>query len=395
MARPNRIWWWNSRGEWAVNINGQRHRLGPDREEAERKFHELKAKPQRRPVRSDSVLAIFDAWLEHVKINRAEKTYVWYLDFAQSFIDSIPKGLAVSDLKVHHVQSWVDSHATWSDSTKHGAITTVKRAMRWGEKQGLIDSNPIAFAEKPPITNREVVIPNEHYRYMLENSDPCFRDLITVAWESGPRPQELTTVEKRHVDFARGRWVFYTVESKGKRIRRVVYLTDNSLNITKRLCDQWPEGPIFRNTKGEPWNKTSLNSRFVRMQIRMGRQEMKRRKVDAKPTEVRKLVRALRPTKSDHGAVVKKTKAERLYEARAKLRKKLACSLAPKYCLYHIRHTWTTRKLLTGVDSHVVAKLAGHTDTRMIDKFYSHVAENHRFMLTQANVTLEDASDGA
>ena len=43
-----------------------------------------------------------------------------------------------------------------------------------------------------------------------------------------------------------------------------------------------------------------------------------------------------------------------------------------------------TRKLRAGVDSHVVAALVGHKDTKMIDSVYSHVADDHEFMLDAA-----------
>ena len=58
--------------------------------------------------------------------------------------------------------------------------------------------------------------------------------------------------------------------------------------------------------------------------------------------------------------------------------------LGRRYFQYMFRHTWITKKLRSGVDSHIVAALAGHSDTKMLDKVYSHVAEDHEFMLEQA-----------
>jgi hypothetical protein len=58
MARPPKPWWNEDRGEYNVNIRGERHRLGPDKEEAERKFHELMAKPVEAPVKPDAVVAV-------------------------------------------------------------------------------------------------------------------------------------------------------------------------------------------------------------------------------------------------------------------------------------------------------------------------------------------------
>ena len=45
MPRPQKIWYWKNRKEWYVEIDGVRHRLGPDKKEAELKFYALKADP--------------------------------------------------------------------------------------------------------------------------------------------------------------------------------------------------------------------------------------------------------------------------------------------------------------------------------------------------------------
>lgn len=59
------------------------------------------------------------------------------------------------------------------------------------------------------------------------------------------------------------------------------------------------------------------------------------------------------------------------------------------------RHTWTTQKLISGVDSHVVAAPAGHRDTKMIDRVYSHVTEDPAFMLEQARTPISKAASKA
>ena len=72
------------------------------------------------------------------------------------------------------------------------------------------------------------------------------KDLLTVSWETGARPQELFNVERRHVDLDTNRWVFPPEESKGKEFPRIVYVTGKALDITRRLCVRYPEGPLFR-----------------------------------------------------------------------------------------------------------------------------------------------------
>ena len=76
MPRSNKIWFWEARNEWCVKINKVRHRLGPDKAEAERRFHELKAAPEvtPTPAKSDAVAVIIDEFLEWTQKNREAGT---------------------------------------------------------------------------------------------------------------------------------------------------------------------------------------------------------------------------------------------------------------------------------------------------------------------------------
>ena len=75
MPRMPMPWWRKDRNAWFVQIERRQHNLGPDREEALRKFHELMAKPKRRVIATDSVLGVIDLFLEWVSNNRKPDTY--------------------------------------------------------------------------------------------------------------------------------------------------------------------------------------------------------------------------------------------------------------------------------------------------------------------------------
>ncbi len=51
MARKPKPWWHAEKKAWYVNINGERYKLGPDKDEAHREFHRLLSLPpeQRAP----------------------------------------------------------------------------------------------------------------------------------------------------------------------------------------------------------------------------------------------------------------------------------------------------------------------------------------------------------
>jgi integrase len=129
-------------------------------------------------------------------------------------------------------------------------------------------------------------------------------------------------VEARHVDVQQGRWVFPKSEEKMNRTTRVVYLTDQALEITQRLVLAHPEGPLFRNTHGVQWTTDAVNCRFSSIAKKLGK----------------------------------------------------------KYCLYAIRHTWMNRLLTSGVDGLTVAILAGHADPSMLARTYQHLSQNPEYL---------------
>lgn len=296
--------------------------------EAEKRYHELMAKPERRVVASDSVASIIDSFLEYCKNHKAERTYDWYLRHAQSFAETIPANLRVNDLRPLHIQKWIDGQANWSNATKHGGIRSIQRAFRWATKQGYIDHSPIAMMDKPTPGRRETIVTASEFKVILAGiKDEPFRDLLTAAWETGARPQELLAVEARHVDLANQRWVFAREESKGKKKQRVIYLTPKMVKITKRLMKKFPEGKLFRNMRKQPWTAMSINCRFQRLKKKSG---------------------------------------------------------GDKLCLYALRHSYCTKALENGVDPVTLAELMGHADATMISRVYSHLTHNHSRLIEQA-----------
>ena len=49
---------------------------------------------------------------------------------------------------------------------------------------------------------------------------------------------------------ATARWTFPVQLSKGKKVQRVVYLSDRALEISRRLVLKRPTGPLLLNTDG-------------------------------------------------------------------------------------------------------------------------------------------------
>ncbi len=370
---------------WYVQIDGKQQNLGPDREKAFELYFRLMQLPTESPqVAGQSVLALVDSYLDWCKQHRAPDTFEWYRWRLQLFCDSIPKDLTVAELKPYHVQQWIDSQETWGSGSKRNGCKAVQRALRWSEQQGYIERSPIAHMPKPAMGRREVVISDAQFLELQSLSrNDSFTDLLRVTWDTGCRPQESLRVEARHVDVPGSRWVIPVSEAKTDTVR-VVYLTEAALEITSRLMEIHPEGPLFRNSQGRAWNKDSVNNAFHRIQLRMGKLKMEQQGLKPTKAEVEVKMRTLAPTLIYHGTERAKTPAELRHEARKKLVSKMAGTLAPRFCLYHIRHTWMNRLLRSGVDAMTVAILAGHSDPSVLAKTYQHLSQSPDYLLKQA-----------
>ena len=133
--------------------------------------------------------------------------------------------------------------------------------------------------------------------------------------QTGCRPGEARRVEARHFDREDRCWVFPVAESKGKRDKRVVLLTDTAFEICQRLALKYPEGPIFRTSAGKPWTRRGVLLPIVELSKKLG------------------------------------------FEV----------------CPYAIRHCFATDAIIRGVDLQTIATFMGHTDLNMLSKVYQHI----------------------
>lgn len=324
MARKPKPWFRKQTQTWFVTIDGQQHNLGPDKDDAEKQFYKLMA-GEKKKVSPDTVAVVLDDFLSWTEENRAPKTYQRYLDFCQSFTLKYPR-LRISQLSSSHITAWLKEQG-WNSTTKRNAITAINRALNWAVKNRGLERNPIRGMEKPEAKRRTTVMTPEEFKELLKHANRNFRMLLIVSYDTGARPQEIKQLEACHIDLNKSRAVLPTEEAKGRKKPRVIYFpSDRSMGIIRSLCKKHDSGPLFRNRSGNAWTAYAVKCGFERIEKQTGK----------------------------------------------------------RFCQYDLRHTYVTRKLIAGVDSHVVANLAGHTDSSMIDKVYSHVADDHEYMLKAA-----------
>ncbi len=394
MKKFPKPWYRPSRGVWYVTLYGKQHNLGPDREAAFKTYAELLANPPKEgqeeapPVPPTLLVGLIKAFMADLRANAAVETIEWYRYRLQLLVDHLSRldleAIAVGDLKRAHVTDWMNAYAHLSSGSKRNLGRAIQRVMNWAVEQELIDHNPLAGMRKPKAGKRERVISDAEWRDILSLvPDEDLRDLLVVTWETGCRPQESLIVEARHVDLTNSRWVFAVAESKTD-LPRFVYLTDAAMEITRRRMLRFPRGPLFRNSRGEPWTTDAVNCAFVRIQLRMGLRVLGAQGREIAPEEIAEYAKTVKPTRKAKGVIVRKTERELLEEAKRKLTYRRAAAVAPKFCLYNVRHTWMNRLLTNGVDALTVAILAGHCDPSTLVKTYQHLSQNPRYMLEQA-----------
>jgi integrase len=268
---------------------------------------------------NQSVANICDLFLDASQRQHKPETFAQNRYYLQDFCERHGR-LMACELKQFHVVRWLDSHPGWKASRRH-AITTVKRVFKWAEDQGYITSNPIRRIKKPQGGRRLRILNSEERQKILDViPDEGFRNYIFAMQETGCRPSEVSKVTAEHVNLEVGIWVFEehkTARKTGKS--RVVYLSPAMLELTRRLVDEYPSGPLFRGKQGQGYNTNSIRCRFKRLR-------------------------------------------EKLPEFK-------------HFSAYAYRHTYTTEALMNGVGIAQVAELLGHTSTDMVMRHYQHLSQ--------------------
>jgi integrase len=322
----------NGKFVYYCEIAGKQYGLGTNYKFANRRFGELMAN---RPTQSSpsvkEIISRFLLWGEN-PLNLEPSTFKWYTEHLFPFKKEYGH-LRVSELRKHHLTAWLDKTCkNVKANTRNVAIRAITRPFNWAVSEDLISDSPLAGYKLARSECREFFVKPDQWQEIQKliagKRFDDFRDYLTVLWETGCRPHEIRIVRSEWINWDFKRWVFPVSKSKGKRHKRVVYLTETAFEITKRLAEKNPTGPIFRRKNGKPWDKNVVRCKFRRL--------------------------------------------KQLLEL-------------PELCAYSFRHGFSTKLLEQGIPATVVATLLGHQSTRMLETRYGHIDQNPQFLLAQLN----------
>ncbi len=347
-GRKSKLNWTNSRDQYTATIAGTFYLLGKDKEEAEKKFRWcLNKNHLTEPIELNPTFAsIADEWLEHVKNAYTSARYRICCCRISEFAQYVGEKMKVNDLKPSHFEAWLETKAPLKPGTVRLYTGIILAALNWAssKKIRLIPSNPLkGMLELPEGGSRggDVVWKKETFEMVLQVANKAFADVVRILAWTGARPNTICKVEAKHFIENLRIWDFSQKQTphvnRKKHVKRI-WLTDQAINLVKQLNEKHPVGPIFRNSKGEPWTPDSLGLYF--------------------------------------------------YQLRHKFKETKNLGWQPGICLYGLRHTFATSFIRDNPNKLLYLKeLMGHKDLKMIMKHYGHLFDENDAVLEVLNQT--------
>jgi hypothetical protein len=252
-GRKPKLNWTPFLDQYTTTIEGKFHRLGTDKDEAEKQFRFLLNKhDMAEPVTSSPTFGeVSEDWLLHVeKVYDRERLRLCRAR-VNDFLAFLGKDIRVRDLRPRHVEEWVRSKKDVKrDGTRRLYKAIILACLNWAAsgKVRLIANNPLrGKLDLPEGESRggEAVWTPAIFNTVIENTNERFADLLrALAW-TGARPSTVRRVEARHYrahlkvwdveDLYRGR------VSKRKMVRRI-WLSPQMVKLVEHLNKERPEG---------------------------------------------------------------------------------------------------------------------------------------------------------
>ena len=260
--------WQQSKGSYYCWIDGRQKSLGKMKRAAWDWYRALLAdKGKANSGKVWTVRQCFDHYLEHAAAMKPN-TYRNRRQALDRFCVEAKVGkLPYPDLTADHLESWV-KRQDWSPSMRRSAINYVTAAFNHCVKRKKISASPIHGVVRPRWERRKAVISVADELRVYDASGGAFRDILAVLRSCGARPNELCSARVGHYKAG----VITLDEHKGEESGdvRIIYLTSDARSVVERLIGSRADGPIFLNSRGDPWTPDTLYCRFKRLRKKLG-----------------------------------------------------------------------------------------------------------------------------
>lgn len=293
-----------------------------------------------------TVKAAVDAYIEFLEAKRKSAKFSRYA--ADAFILPELGDIEVKDLTKDKIETWhhglakagarirvkkgdeqrfkevddPEEHQRRRRSTANRILTVLKAALNKAWREEKVPSDAAWRAVEPfkgVDAARVRYLELAEVTRLLNASDQDFRRLARGAVETGARYGELTRLKV--VDFSHNSGTVSIRKSKSSKARHI-HLTEDGVAFFRSItAGRAGTAFLFVKENGEPWKKDHQKDPM--------REACGRAKID--------------PPMGFHG----------------------------------LRHTWASHAVMNSVPLMVVAKNLGHSDTRMVEKHYGHLAPNY------------------
>ncbi len=240
-------------------------------------------------------------------------------------------GLVKAPRRLRTVKGKKQKHAEVDDSvdgkrrrqsTANRILTILKAALNQQFKDGNVTSD-VEWRRVAPFRGadeaRARYLSIDECRRLMNAAAPDFRPLVTAALTTGARYGELCQLEVR--DFNPDSETLHVRTSKSGKGRHIE-LTTEGVRFLAGHCQGKPSDSLmFKNASGEAWG--------IAHQVRPMRDAC------------------------------------------------ITAKISPPISIHGLRHTWASHAVMNGVPLLVVAKNLGHRDTRMVERFYGHLAPSY------------------
>ena len=201
-------------------------------------------------------------------------------------------------------------------------LTILKSALNRAWRESHIRSNS-AWARVEPFKNvgaaRVRYLTVVEAQRLVNAADQVFRPMIQAALQTGARYSELCRLEVQ--DFNPDAGTLAIRKSKSGKARHIILTDEGSRLFAHLTAGRHGREPVLRREDGKPFGTAHQ----------------------------------ARPMKDAC--------------ARAKIK--------PRISFHGLRHTWSSLSVMAGMPLLVVAKNLGHSDTRMVEKHYGHLAPSY------------------
>jgi integrase len=218
-----------------------------------------------------------------------------------------------------------DESARRRQASANRTFTTLKAALNRAWREGKIGSD-VAWRRVEPFESVDAAriryLSIAEAKRLLNACPPDFRLLVNAALQTGARFGQLAQLVASDFNSDNDTVRFRSRKGRGKEKTYHTVLTSEGAAFFAKACAGVASSQlIFKKADGSPWGKSHQN---------------------------RPMVAACEHARID-----------------------------PPIGIHALRHTWASHAVMSGVPLLVVAKNLGHSDTRMVEKHYGHLAPSY------------------